>query len=94
MAEYLARVRVTRFQIVIACLLLLAVVAVFVAPSVDLDPTTLGSQQAASITIMVVAGTILASVLVLQWGSLQDTLFHTTAFPFLSLLDLICSRLC
>ncbi len=94
MAEYLARVRVTRFQIVIACLLLLAVAAVFVAPSVDLDPTTLGAQQAASITIMVVAGTILASVLVLQWGSLQDRLFHTAAFSFLSLLDLICSRLC
>ena len=94
MSEYFARVRVTRFQIVIACLLLLAVVAVFVAPSVDLDPTTLGSQQAASITTMAVAGTILIAVLLLQRGSLHDGLFHTAAFPFLSLLDLICSRLC
>ena len=86
--------RVSRFQIVIACLLLVAVVAVCVAPSVDLDPTTLGSQQAASITMTAVAGTILTSVLVPQWGSLQDGLFHTAAFPFSSLLDLICSRLC
>lgn len=41
-----------------------------------------------------VAGTIVTSVLVPQWGSLQDGLFHTAAFPFSSLLDLICSRLC
>lgn len=86
--------RVSRFQIVIACLLLVAVVAVCIAPSVNLDPTTLGSQQAANITMMGVAGTILTLVLAFQWGSLHDGLFHTAAFPFSSLLDLICSRLC
>lgn len=94
-SECRAPMRVSRFQFVIACLLVVAVLAVCVAPSVDLDPTTLGLQQTASMAMMALAaGTVLISALILRWDSLHEAQSHLAAFPFPSLLDLICSRLC
>ncbi|HSB74470.1 MAG TPA: hypothetical protein VLC12_02405, partial [Terriglobales bacterium] len=91
-----AHVRVTRLQFVMACLLLLAVVVVFVAPSVDLDPTTLGSQQAAVMALagLVAAGTAPVALLVPSFAVWHGCSFETPVLYLSGLLDLICIRLC
>ena len=88
--------RVTRFQFVIACLLIFSVAVICIAPSVDLAPTTLGSQQAASVAMaaLVAASTTLTAVLVPLWASLHGWSLESEPEHFSSLLDLNCSRLC
>lgn len=88
--------QVTRFQFVIACLLMFAVAMVFIAPSVDLDPTTLGSQQAAMLAMsaLLAACTVLSAVLIPTWSSVRGWSFESAAVHFFGLLDLICTRLC
>jgi hypothetical protein len=63
---------------------------------VDLDPTTLGSQQASTIAMaaLVAASTALTAVLVPVWASFHNCSSELDVVHFSSLLDLICSRLC
>ena len=91
-----APVRVTRLQFVIACLLVVAVLVILIAPTVDLDPTTLGSQQAAMIALaaLVAAGTALVALLAPTFAVLHGCSFEIPVFQLSDLLDLICIRLC
>lgn len=88
--------RITRVQFVIACLLIFAVAVVFIAPSVDLDPTTLGSQQAATMAMaaLVAAGTGLLTLFIPHWTANQRWSSEPATFHGGGLLDLICTRLC
>jgi hypothetical protein len=86
----------TRLQIVIACLLLIAVVVIFVAPSVDLDPAAMGSQQTLLLAMaaLAAAGTALLALQAPEWWAAN--LVPTSPPPASQrpLLDLTCSRLC
>lgn len=88
--------RVGRLHLVLVCLLIAAIVVITVAPSVDLDPTTLGAQQAGvmATAVLLAAVTTLAAVLVPDPVTLHAWWFHPAACHSLALLDFICSRLC
>ena len=88
--------RVTPFQFVIACLLIFSVTVICIAPSVNLDPTTLGSQQAGTVAITAVAaaGMALSAVFISLGLTAQGWSLEVDTLHFSSLLDLICSRLC
>lgn len=89
-----------RIYIVLTLLLLLALAAVFLAPSVDLEPSALRAARAAAILFLSI---FIASHLLLALASnpLQEcrAVFErrdsdSTVTSDLSLLDLYCTRLC
>jgi hypothetical protein len=89
-------VRITRLHIVFSWLLIFAIIVIIIAPSVNLDPTTLSSQQAAVLAMaaLAAAGNALAAVVVPMWAMVLDRLFEKATAHLSSLLDLLCTRLC
>jgi hypothetical protein len=88
--------RITRLHTLVALLLLFAIVVIVIAPSVDLDPTTLRAQQAAMMAMAAVAaaGMAVADVLVPDWTVMPASFCGIPLLAFSGLLDLICTRLC
>lgn len=88
--------RITPLHTVPALLLLFAIVVIVIAPSVDLDPTTLRASQAAILAMAAVAaaGMVLADVLVPDWTAIRRSSGGTLVLALSGLLDLICTRLC
>lgn len=86
----------TRLQIVIAFLLLFAVVVIVVAPSVDLDPAAMGSQQMVLLAMaaFAAAGAALPAVQSPEWWAAHLVATAPTPASQRPLLDLTCSRLC
>lgn len=79
-----------------ALLLLFAIVVIVIAPSVDLDPTTMRAQRAAMMAMAAVAaaGMALADVFVPDWTAIPGSSDGTLVLALSGLLDLICTRLC
>ena len=83
--------------IVVACLLLLAIAAVFVAPGVDLEPTAMRAARAATAAMAALAaiasGVLTPLVLTPQEFVLTPVIPHRNGnFP--DLIDVFCTRLC
>ena len=87
--------RVTRLHTVLA-LLLFAIVVIVIAPSVDLDPTTLRAQQAAMMAMAAVAaaGMALTDMLAPDWTAIPVPLRGRPLAASFGLLDLLCKWLC
>jgi len=86
-----------RVYILIACLILFSVVAVFVSPGVDLEPTAMRAVQAATLAMaaLAAAATLLTSMLL---ASEQFTpsggALHCCSIVPPDLIAVICTRLC
>lgn len=82
---------------VVVILLLLSVIAIFVSPAVDLQPTALRAMKCASLLFaaLLLAGTALCARLQVPIGSLRR-IAENQSFPSPppDLLELICVRLC
>jgi hypothetical protein len=79
---------------VLALLLVFAIVAITIAPSVDLAPTTLGAQQSGLLASSALLATALSALLAPHGAVLHGWWPPASAPHLCSLLDLICSRLC
>ena len=88
--------RVTRLHTVLALLLLFAIVVVVIAPSVDLDPTTLRARQAAMMAMAAVAaaGMAFIDMLAPDWTAMPIPFRGGPLSASLGLLDLLCKWLC
>ncbi|MGE5207678.1 MAG: hypothetical protein ACM3PW_18860 [Chlamydiota bacterium] len=88
--------RITRLHTVLSWLLIVVIVVIVIAPWVNLDPITLGSQQAAMLAMsaLAAAGIALAALVAPVWANRWGWPLEKSAAHFSSLLDLICSRLC
>ncbi|MGC2195575.1 MAG: hypothetical protein WA628_12930 [Terriglobales bacterium] len=86
-----------RAKLGIVIVLLLCVMAVFISPAVDLEPTALRALKAANMLFaaLILAGTTIAAYLTLSFsfmGMVFD--FHPMEASAASLVDLNCVRLC
>jgi hypothetical protein len=81
---------------VAAFVLLASVLAVFISPVVDLEPSALRALQFASLLFAALVSISIAFVYRLFWG--LETFSYANEFSFLKyvpdLLDLTCTRLC
>ena len=83
--------------IVVACLLLLTIAAVFVAPSVDLEPTAMRAARAATTAMAALAATATALTplnLPPQQFTLATVVLQSVSVTFPDLIDVLCTRLC
>jgi hypothetical protein len=83
--------------ILIACLILFSVVAVFVSPGVNLEPTAMRAVQAATLAMaaLAAAATLLTSMLLAsKQFTASDGALHSRIIAPPDLIAVICTRLC
>jgi hypothetical protein len=88
-----------RFHILVVVLVLLAVVIVFFAPTVDLEPTAMRAVKAASIIFLAIAavGQTVTNLVLFSRGPFESAVSDSNLWSHLlqgSLLDMNCTRLC
>ena len=83
--------------IVVSCVLLLAIAAVFVAPSVDLEPTAMRAARAATTAMAALVATATALIpftLPVKKFTLTTVIPQNVSVSFRELVDIFCTRLC
>jgi hypothetical protein len=81
----------------VVIVLLISVMAVFISPSVDLEPSALRSLQAANMffAVLVFAGSAIAGLLHFFHSTIRPNIWPDVTEGFIaSLVDLNCIRLC